>query len=374
MHSRWIAVALLIPLFAGLGCAKKRRYFGEVLFAANGSRQQPSTREELEALRKKTLANPDQTAILEYAYYLWLFDWEWRPLLEQYQEDPSKAELPEELSGYERATYAEELAAAWQGVRPSELTDETRREALTIDFFVAGLSEGCSGMGSVAGELLVHYSPDKDNSKRDLMVQVLRAECKGVPDYHHQPCRIALDQLADTPHYQPGSYYPTPRDVVMIDCEDMAEDVHGENANAETLWAGWTKPEEVESHELYQVDRQLARQSAMQGPQSVIGSLSPDAGSGSDTGTGTDSGSSHVSFTLFNACPETVKLFFGDDPQFGGGRSSTLGSNTRENHSGTVGDVIWLVDASGKGVSNVSLSAGMGTIEVAKSCTSLMAR
>jgi hypothetical protein len=69
-----------------------------------------------------------------------------------------------------------------------------------------------------------------------------------------------------------------------------------------------------------------------------------------------------------------VKLFFGNDPSFGSGRSATLGANTRQSASARTGDKIWLLDDRGKGVASVSVGPGMREVHVSTECSSLSAR
>jgi hypothetical protein len=81
-----------------------------------------------------------------------------------------------------------------------------------------------------------------------------------------------------------------------------------------------------------------------------------------------------VSFTLRNKCGQTVKLFFGDKPKFGSGTSSTLNSNTSRNESMSAGDMIWIVDDSGNGVSSFTASPGVRDVEIGPGCSGFSAR
>ncbi|MFW5740757.1 MAG: hypothetical protein ACOC1F_10380 [Myxococcota bacterium] len=83
---------------------------------------------------------------------------------------------------------------------------------------------------------------------------------------------------------------------------------------------------------------------------------------------------STVSVTLRNGCSETVKLFFGDKPKFGSGRYSSLGSNTRTNHTFQPGDQLWIVDDAQNGIENVAIEAGMREVEVTSSCDAFRTR
>ena len=84
--------------------------------------------------------------------------------------------------------------------------------------------------------------------------------------------------------------------------------------------------------------------------------------------------STYVSATLRNTCPNTVKLFFGDKPKYGSGTSSSLGANTSRSVSGNTGDMIWITDDSGNGISSISLSPSVRTIEITGSCSGFTAR
>ncbi|MBX7080763.1 MAG: hypothetical protein K1X88_16315 [Nannocystaceae bacterium] len=81
-----------------------------------------------------------------------------------------------------------------------------------------------------------------------------------------------------------------------------------------------------------------------------------------------------VSVTLRNACPQTVRLFFGDKPKFGSGTTSTLGSNTVTSHSFQPGDMLWIVDESDNGLSSTSIAASTREIEVTSGCTGFQVR
>lgn len=83
---------------------------------------------------------------------------------------------------------------------------------------------------------------------------------------------------------------------------------------------------------------------------------------------------STVSVSLHNDCPETVKLFFGDKPKYGSGRYSSLGSNTRTNHTFQPGDQLWIVDDSQNGIESVTVEAGTRGIDVLSSCDGFRTR
>jgi hypothetical protein len=67
-----------------------------------------------------------------------------------------------------------------------------------------------------------------------------------------------------------------------------------------------------------------------------------------------------------------VKLFFGKTPKFGSGRSTTVSGNSVQHESMHAGDMIWIVDDSGNGMSNFSASPGVHEVEIAATCTSFI--
>lgn len=78
-----------------------------------------------------------------------------------------------------------------------------------------------------------------------------------------------------------------------------------------------------------------------------------------------------VSVTLRNSCKENVRVFFGDKPKFGSGRTSSMSSNSSTSQSFQPGDMFWIVDASDNGVASVTVAEGMREIEIVDGCTSL---
>jgi hypothetical protein len=86
------------------------------------------------------------------------------------------------------------------------------------------------------------------------------------------------------------------------------------------------------------------------------------------------SGPKRASFTLHNACSKTVKLFYGETPEYGGGRTSSIGGNSRQSESMNEGEAIWILDDRGNGVSSFSASASVRSLEIASNCVSFRAR
>jgi hypothetical protein len=80
-------------------------------------------------------------------------------------------------------------------------------------------------------------------------------------------------------------------------------------------------------------------------------------------------GAQNVSLTLHNDCPHTVRLFFGTTPKFGSGTESSISANTTEGHSMRAGEMIWILDGSGNGMSSLTASPGQTHVTITRSCT-----
>ena len=81
-----------------------------------------------------------------------------------------------------------------------------------------------------------------------------------------------------------------------------------------------------------------------------------------------------VSVTIRSSCSKTAKVFYGDKPGFSSGTRSSVSSNSVSSQTFRVGDQMWILDDSDKGIGNVTISAGTREIEVSSSCTSLSMR
>ncbi len=85
-------------------------------------------------------------------------------------------------------------------------------------------------------------------------------------------------------------------------------------------------------------------------------------------------GPSTVSVSIKNNCGKTAKIFYGAKPKFGSGTYSTLGSNTRTNHTFRPGDAFWVVDDGQNGLDSVEVSEGTKEIEIQGGCDKLASR
>jgi hypothetical protein len=83
--------------------------------------------------------------------------------------------------------------------------------------------------------------------------------------------------------------------------------------------------------------------------------------------------SSHVSVTVRSQCSKTVRVFFGQKPKFGSGRTSSVSSNSVSNESFNTGDMMWIVDESDNGLASTTVSSSTHEITVGSDCRTLSA-
>jgi hypothetical protein len=359
---RRICVPLLLSMSLLASCSSAAKQGNWAKFARldrSKPEAAPTQRPELERLRQAAVEG-DDAAVAAYLRYLWQFDWEWRLFMDQ-PADARADEMPEALSGYDRAAYTQEALAAWQRVRPTELpSEQARRESLLGGDMVAlALGGGCAETTPGYAQLLVHWGELRAPDDR-WMRGVLRAECNDDKSFHNDACRLALDHFAaTTPMSIPpdtdgdGISDPDGRLWVYQQC--------GEYTSGGYEGIGlWATNEEMQFYDAFR-NRQYS--------QAYGGAPAPSGGSSGSSGS---SGATTVSISLYNACPSTVRIFEGKDPQFGGGKQGSLSSNTRTSYSGQSGDMIWLTDESGKGLSAITLSPGASDYEVTQACTSIV--
>lgn len=162
---------------------------------------------------------------------------------------------------------------------------------------------------------------------------------------------------------------------LLRECLKVVEEK--ETAQAALPWvsaADWTI---FESRQREEQERRLAQRQAQEEQdkqwrdQQAQGPAPSNAGGGSQP---SPSGPEHVSFTLRSSCSKTVSVFFGKTPRYGSGRTTPIGGNSVQNESLSAGDMLWIVDGSGNGLSSVSVSSGTREVEIGSSCTSLSSR
>lgn len=76
-----------------------------------------------------------------------------------------------------------------------------------------------------------------------------------------------------------------------------------------------------------------------------------------------------VSIRMHNTCPRTVKMFEGKDPKFGSGTQTNISSNEIRNFTFRPGDMLWIIDDSGNGVSALTAGQGMSRMKILPSCS-----
>lgn len=76
-----------------------------------------------------------------------------------------------------------------------------------------------------------------------------------------------------------------------------------------------------------------------------------------------------VSITLHNTCPRTVKMFEGKDPKFSSGTQTNISSNEIRSFTFRPGDMLWIIDDSGNGVSALTAGQGMSRMKIVPSCS-----
>jgi hypothetical protein len=109
-------------------------------------------------------------------------------------------------------------------------------------------------------------------------------------------------------------------------------------------------------------------------PAPAQGPTAPPAEQGGAHQSAAPAAPQYASFTLRNTCRETVKLFFGDKPKFGSGKSSTIGGNSQQSESMKQGDMLWIIDDSGNGVTSHTISGSEREVAINGSCNGFEAR
>jgi hypothetical protein len=79
-------------------------------------------------------------------------------------------------------------------------------------------------------------------------------------------------------------------------------------------------------------------------------------------------GGGPVSVTIRSACPNQVRVFYGDKPKFGSGTYSTIDSNSVNSHTFQPGEMLWVVDGTDNGLGGIAVTADTRELEIAASC------
>jgi hypothetical protein len=81
-----------------------------------------------------------------------------------------------------------------------------------------------------------------------------------------------------------------------------------------------------------------------------------------------------VSVTIRSSCGKTAKVFYGEKPGFSSGTQSSVSSNSVSSKTFRVGDLMWVVDDSGKPLGSVTIGSSTRNVEIESSCTAISAR
>lgn len=96
--------------------------------------------------------------------------------------------------------------------------------------------------------------------------------------------------------------------------------------------------------------------------------------SSSSGGGSSSSGSSTVSVTIRSSCRRTVPVFYGNQPKYGSGTTSSVSSNSVSSKSFRVGDMMWVLDDSGNGLGSVTISQNTRSLEIDAGCSGVSSR
>jgi hypothetical protein len=208
---------------------------------------------------------------------------------------------------------------------------------------------------------------------------VMQSECGHEDDTLTGACVAAGELLADMPEptYDDldGDMWPDASLRVRFAevCPRALDAEQQELVNAFHRGAEpWFAEHHPEEHRAWR--EEMARQAEVRrqaeaeaAAERAAAAASAAASSSSSSGGGAPAGGGPVSVRLYNACSETVKLFFGDDPRFGSGTSSQISPNTSTSYSMREGAMIWIV-IDGQPAASYSASPGNRDIQITRSC------
>ncbi|NVB41725.1 hypothetical protein G6O69_28080 [Pseudenhygromyxa sp. WMMC2535] len=407
MRSATMTAAAVTGLLFFGGCLHKDNW------ADFNTTQTPTAkRRELDAERQVALSGGDVAAMTAYLRDLWRFDWEYRDYLARQEVGKAPKKLPDELDGFSRRERIDEALAAWADMRPVALPeDESRPLVVKADFYATALGGGCRESERALGRVLVSmtetYGVEYTEEAFSEEFAVLVAECgqtlgsKQAGALFANACRAGADLLSDLeePEYADldGDKAPEPslRVAYIDNCNIVdgwsTEEEQALHANFIAIATTWFKDHYPEEWAKLEEERAAARAAAAEARAAAIEAGEYDDGYGSSGGSwgssgdswggggGSSSGGSSapsgpISVSLYNGCSQTVRLFFGDNPRFGSGKSTSLSANSRTNYSMREGDMLWIVDGSGNGISSYSASSGNRSIEITSSCSGFRSR
>ncbi len=153
--------------------------------------------------------------------------------------------------------------------------------------------------------------------------------------------------------------------------ECLQASTEGETLEQRLPWASAEDLAAYRERERSEADARLSRRQADEAASRELRHESSEPGTAPSEA---PAAPKRASFTLHNARPKTVKLFYGKTPKYGSGRTSSLSANTRQSETMNDGEMIWILDESGNGVSSFSASASVREVEITSNCVSFQAR
>jgi uncharacterized membrane protein YgcG len=279
------------------------------------------------------------------------------------------------------ATMLEPLVASW--AQKKERTIELRKKLKNLYSFrvdVLNLRKAPVEQYVPDGTTMLSLGPIVEDWKiteigntyqfDDDMLEAIE-ELGGRPAVH-TICKAALDQaIAEDKKDVTRQHYIMDACVLWSDDADWQADLHAwatpKQTKAFIAEFGPFREQKIAENkaDMARMEAEYHAQKAQEAEQEAQAAAEQSGGGGGSSSSSSSSGGGgSVSLTLRNTCGSTVKLWYGDDPKFGGGRSDSLGGNSRTSSSQKVGDMIWLTDDSRNGIASVTVSGTMREIEI----------
>lgn len=83
---------------------------------------------------------------------------------------------------------------------------------------------------------------------------------------------------------------------------------------------------------------------------------------------------SPVSVTIRSNCGNNTRVFFGQKPKYGSGRTSSVSSNSVSHESMKPGDMLWIVDSSDNGLTSATVTSSTQELTIGQDCKSIAVR
>ena len=325
----WLVV---LPLVCLSGCA----FFQSV----TGQSQGPQSGDSMQALRDARAAAREQPtdveAVAVYANELGKFA--------SFRDGPKHAEIEWEASVAEIRTMIDAIVALGDQAT-SETALQVEYVLIERDGDMQALVEVCKEMYALAPSASTGTWLIDAEAKADVdPLQVIERCAEVYAATSDQEQRVFIIDRCVRVH---ATSDPREQELAFVSQDDW------------DAYDAWWAQETADFQAGRQADAARREQKAMSA------SSGGSSGSGS-SGAGDSSGP--VSVTLRSECSRTVKVFFGKST-FGSGRQSSISANSRQSVSMQPGDVVWILDDSGKEVSSFSASTSTREATITSSCT-----